>query len=84
MRARHSLGSAGMLPAVSGILPDNSAGLRVALLVGGAAVLRFGQEPPARAPGNMPAPASRMLALPYLTASEISAGTWYVTTARSF
>ncbi len=47
MRARHSLGSAGMLLGVSGILPDNSAGLRVALLVGGAAVLRFAQEPPA-------------------------------------
>jgi hypothetical protein len=47
MRARHSLGSAGMLPAVSGIMPDNSAGLRVALLVGGVAVLRFAQEPPA-------------------------------------
>jgi hypothetical protein len=80
MRARHSLGSAGMLPAVSGILPDNSAGLRVALLVGGVAVLRFAQEPP----GNMPAAASRMLALPYLTASEISAETSCVTSVRSF
>jgi len=47
MRARHSLGSAGMLPAVSGILPDNSVGLRVALPVGVVAVLRFPQEAPA-------------------------------------
>jgi hypothetical protein len=47
MCARHSLGSAGMLPAVSGILPDNSAGSRVALLVGVAAVLRFAEEPAA-------------------------------------
>jgi len=48
-----------MLPAVSGILPDNFADSRVALL----AVSR----PFAictRAPGNMPAAASRMLALP--------------------
>ncbi len=80
MRARHSLGSAGMLPAVSGILLDNSAGSRVALLVGVAAVLRFAEEPHS----NMPAAASRMLALPCLTASEISAETSCVTSARSF
>jgi hypothetical protein len=79
MHARHSVGSAGMLPAVSGILPDNSAGLRVALPTGVAAVLRFAQEPP----GNMPAAASRMLALPCLTASEVSAETLCVTSVRS-
>jgi hypothetical protein len=47
MRARHFLGTAGMLPAVSGILPDNSAGSRVAPIGGVAAVLRFAEEPPA-------------------------------------
>jgi hypothetical protein len=78
MRTRHSLGSAGMLPAVSGILPDNSAGLRVALLVGGAAVLRFAQEPPALC-RRQRAECSRSP-----TASEISAGTSYVTSARFF
>src|SRR5215211_4004751 len=49
-----------MLPAASGILPDNSAAWSVALLLG-----RTGTcASCTRAAGNMPAPASRMLALP--------------------
>jgi len=53
-----------MLPAVSGILPGNSAGLRVALRHG-----RHGRFASCtRAAGNMPAAASRMLALPLLRA----------------
>src|SRR5262249_54789957 len=53
-----------MLPAVSGILPGNSAGLRVAPSDG-----RHGRFASCtRAAGNMPAAASRMLALPLLRA----------------
>ena len=55
-----------MLPVVSGILPDNSDGLKVALFVGVPACFAIWTKPA----GSMPAVASRMLALPCFIATE--------------